>query len=62
MIFFKIGMKIKIDIVLVYIDGIVDLKVIDKVKKRIKKIKIDVVLESGYIEEFIEDDMYLFFF
>lgn len=58
MISFKIGTKTKTDIVLAYIDGIADPKVIDKVKKRIKKIKIDAVLESGYIEEFIEDDTY----
>lgn len=45
-------------VALAYIDGIADPKVIDKVKKRIKNIKIDAVLESGYIEEFIEDDTY----
>lgn len=58
MISFKIGTKTKTDVVLAYIDGLADPKVIDKAKKRIKKIKIDAVLESGYIEEFIEDDTY----
>lgn len=38
-----------------YLDGIVDKKLIDEVNKRLTRIKIDGVLESGYIEEFIQD-------
>lgn len=40
---------------LMYIDGIVNPKVLNQVIKKMEKIEIDGVLESGYIESFIED-------
>lgn len=55
---FKIGTETKTDVVLAYIDGIAEPSVIQEVKSRINEIHIDGVLESGYIEEFIEDDTY----
>lgn len=38
-----------------YIEGIVNKEVLEEVKKRISKIDTDAVLESGYIEQYIED-------
>jgi spore germination protein len=42
-------------VVVAYIEGLVDPKIIDNVVKRIEGIHIDGILESGYIEEFLED-------
>ncbi|NRD76892.1 spore germination protein [Bacillus sp. BRMEA1] len=43
------------DIVIAYVEGIVPNSVIEEVRKRIQRIQIDGVMESSYIEEFIED-------
>lgn len=53
---FRLGTVSDTDIALVYIKGIADEKLVDEVKNRLRKIKIDAVLESGYIEEMIEDN------
>lgn len=50
-----VGQVSQTDIVIAYIDGIVSNAVLEEVRKRIQRIQIDEVLESGYIEEFIED-------
>lgn len=42
--------------VISYIDGIADPNLVDEVKRRIEKIKIDDPLESGYIDQLIEDN------
>lgn len=49
------GVRSKTDIALMYIDDIVDKKVLEDVEKRIKEISIDAILESGYIEQFLDD-------
>jgi spore germination protein KA len=54
----KIGTITKTDIVLVYIEGNVDPKVVEEVHSRLDKIEIDAILESGYIEELIQDETY----
>lgn len=54
----KIGKYTLTDVVVAYIDGIADPKVIQEVKNRLAKIDIDGILESGYIEELIEDNRY----
>lgn len=53
-----VGTQTKTDIFIVYLDGIADNDVVTEVKKRLGKIEIDGILESGYIEEFIEDNPY----
>ncbi|MEC0092432.1 spore germination protein [Paenibacillus macquariensis] len=58
MVSFVIGDETKTDIVLSYIEGLADPKQIRDVTKRLKEIKIDGILESGYIEELIEDHPY----
>ncbi len=51
----KIGVRTKTKVAIAYINGIVDKKIVDEVKLRLGRIKIDAVLESGYIEQLIED-------
>ncbi|SFT07961.1 spore germination protein [Paenibacillus sp. BC26] len=50
-----LGKYTKTEIVIAYLEGVVDLSVLDEVRKRVKRIRIDGILESGYIEESIED-------
>lgn len=50
-----IGEMSQTDIAIAYLDGIVNPEILKEVKNRLKKINIDAVLESGYIEQFIED-------
>jgi len=50
-----VGRKTQTDICLMYLDGVADEKVVEKVKYRISNLKVDSILESGYIEEYIED-------
>ncbi|MCL6635674.1 MAG: spore germination protein [Peptococcaceae bacterium] len=54
--FFKIGEVTRTDVALVYIRGIVNDKLVAEVKERLNRIRIDGILESGYIEELIEDN------
>lgn len=53
---FKLGTQTKTTVLLVYIDGIARGEVVNEVKNRLQRINIDGVLESGYIEELIEDN------
>ena len=43
------------DVAIAYIEGIVNDKLVAEVKNRLERIKVDAILESGYIEELIED-------
>lgn len=51
----QVGRVTKTDVCVAYIKEIVDCKLVDEVLKRLQRIDIDGVLESGYLEEFIED-------
>ncbi|MGG6314179.1 spore germination protein [Paenibacillus macerans] len=51
-----IGKMTKTDVALAYIEGIAEEKLIADVKDRLESIDIDGILESGYIEEWIEDN------
>lgn len=51
----KIGKVTNTDVSIMYINGIANDKVVKEVRKRLKKIDIDSILESGYIEQLIED-------
>lgn len=53
---FKVGRRTRTDVTLCYIDGVVDPKIVEEVEDRIRGIELDGVLESGYIEEMIQDD------
>jgi spore germination protein KA len=50
-----LGRVTKTDICIAYVQGIANDKIVDELKKRLQRIEIDAVLESGYIEAFIED-------
>ncbi|PEJ56302.1 MULTISPECIES: spore germination protein [unclassified Bacillus (in: firmicutes)] len=56
MIGFEIGEVSKKELVIAYISSIADSKLIEEVKKRIKRIEIDSAPDSGYIEQLIEDN------
>ncbi|WP_169823978.1 spore germination protein [Bacillus marinisedimentorum] len=51
----EIGEVTETPVAVAYIDGIANKELIKEVKKRLTGIKTDAILESGYIEEFIED-------
>ncbi|WP_134705202.1 spore germination protein [Ammoniphilus sp. YIM 78166] len=52
----KAGRYTQTEMVLAYIEGIADPTLIEEVTARIQRIEMDGVLESGYIEEMIEDN------
>ncbi|CAM3392447.1 spore germination protein [Paenibacillus lupini] len=55
---FQIGKLTKTDVVLAYIRGLASDNLLEEVRSRIETIDIQGVLESGYIEEYIEDTNY----
>ncbi|AKN30140.1 spore gernimation protein GerA [Clostridium carboxidivorans P7] len=52
---FRIGTKTKTMVLIVYLEGTAKEGVVQEVRKRLGRIEIDGILESGYIEELIED-------
>ncbi len=50
-----LGKLTKTDVSIAYIKGVVADDLVEEIKSRLKSITIDGILESGYIEEFIED-------
>lgn len=50
-----IGKKTQTDVAICYMNGIVSDKIVKEVKKRLDAIDADAILESGYIEEYIQD-------
>ena len=56
-----VGRITKTEINLAYLLGTADAKVVAEVRRRIKRIDVDSILESAYIEELIEDTPYTVF-
>lgn len=54
----EVGHISKTDIAICYIENIVDPKIVEEVKARIQDIDIDTVLESGILEQLIEDNAF----
>ena len=50
-----IGRETRTNVAIVYLQGIAQDDVVQEVHRRIDQIEIDAILESGYIEEFIQD-------
>lgn len=48
------GTRSKTDIAILYIDDIVDKRVLEQVEREIKAINIDAIMDSGYIQQFLE--------
>ncbi len=46
---------------IMYINGIANEKIVEEVKLRLQRIEIDAILESGYIEELIQDETFTTF-
>ena len=56
-----IGEVTQTDVSIMYINGIANDKIVDEVLARLDKIDIDGILESGYIEDFIQDSKFSMF-
>lgn len=52
----KLGKRSKTDIAIMYIEDTVNKDILKDVKERLDKINIDAILESGYVEQLIEDE------
>jgi spore germination protein KA len=52
---FKIGELTQTDVAIMYLRDLATDELVEEVRSRLKRIRIDAVLESGYIEELIED-------
>ncbi|MGE5485426.1 MAG: spore germination protein [Ignavibacteriales bacterium] len=57
----RLGEVTATDVAIVYIKGIVNEKIVAEVKNRLERIQVDAILESGYVEELIEDNPWTFF-
>ncbi|WP_445667473.1 spore germination protein [Paenibacillus sp. FSL H8-0034] len=54
----QIGRVTKTNVAVMYIHGIANEQVVNEVRQRLGRINIDAILESGYIEEMIQDTGY----
>ena len=52
----SLGVRSKTDTVVMYIDDIVNKDILTELKARLDKINIDAILDSGYVEQLIEDN------
>lgn len=57
----QIGRRSFTDLGVLYIDDIAKPELVEEVKRRLKTIDIDTIMESGYIEELIEDNPFSLF-
>lgn len=55
MVKYEVGRRSRTGVVVAYIANIADKQIVEEVKRRIEKIDIDEIPESGYIEQLIED-------
>ena len=58
---FSLGELTRTDVAVVYIEGVPNEKIVAEVRRRLERIKVDGILESGYIEELIEDNPFSLF-
>ncbi len=58
---FTLGDLTRTQVAVMYIKGLASEELVQEVRQRIQRIKIDGILESGYIEEFIEDNPFSVF-
>lgn len=52
----RVGRRSKTDVALIFIQGIINPGLVREVRKRLEAIDTDIILESGNIEQFIEDN------
>jgi hypothetical protein len=53
--FIKLGRQSRTEVVICYMSNIVDMKIVEEVKKRLGEIDIDSVLDANYVGEYIQD-------
>lgn len=53
-----IGRESNTNVIVTYLEDIAEASMVEEVMRRLEKIDIDAVLESGYLEEFIQDSAY----
>ncbi|MGB9885769.1 MAG: spore germination protein [Moorellales bacterium] len=58
---FRLGRRGQTDCALAYLEGVVRPEVVEEVRKRLKTIDIDCLLETGEVEQFIEDSPFSVF-
>lgn len=56
-----IGEATQTRVAIMYIHGIANDKVVEELRRRLRRIKADSILESGYVEQFIEDKTFTLF-
>lgn len=56
-----IGRQTQTDVSITYMDNIANKKIVDEVKKRLKKVDIDAVLGANYLKEYLDDSPLLGF-
>ncbi|WP_224723481.1 spore germination protein [Paenibacillus vietnamensis] len=54
----QVGKRSRTDLAIMYIEGLTNPIILEEVLRRIRMISIDAVLESGYIEQFIQDSQW----
>lgn len=52
----EIGLRTKSKVAICYMEGITNEDIIEELNKRLSKIEIDGIMDSGYLEQFIEDN------
>lgn len=52
----QLGTQTKTDICICYIKGLANEEIVNEVRNRLKKIRCDAILDSGYIEQYIADN------
>lgn len=58
---YEMGSLSKINVAIAYIKGLASEELVEEVKSRLERIDIDAVLESGYIEEYLKDEVFTIF-
>lgn len=56
-----IGWRTRTDVAVMYIKGVANDDIVEEVCRRLDRIDIDGIVESGYIEELIQDETFTFF-
>ncbi len=56
-----IGQRTKTDVCIAYLKGVTPQHIVDELRRRLKSIDTDSILESGYIEQLIEDSPFSLF-
>ncbi|WP_148347885.1 spore germination protein [Bacillus rubiinfantis] len=57
----KLGAVTQTDVDIMYIKGIANDKIVEEVRTRVKRINIDSIIDSGYVEQLIEDKTFTIF-